>query len=71
MLPPIPMYFPSSLCRFGASILVEDQSTYVAFGHLAFNPQCFIMYEDPTIPPGHWNNVRRFTDQLFQLVVAN
>lgn len=46
--------FPLS---FGASILVDDQSTSNAFGQLAFNPQCFIVYEDPSKPPGHWNNV--------------
>ncbi len=44
--------------RFGASILVDDQSTSVAFGQLAFNPQCFIVFENPSKPPGQWNSVR-------------
>ena len=42
---------------FGASILVDDQSTSVVFGQLAFNSQCFIVYENPSKPPGQWNNV--------------
>ena len=40
---------------FGASILVDSQTT--AFDQLAFNPQCFAVYEDPSTPPGQWNNV--------------
>lgn len=42
---------------FGASLLVDDQSTSVVFGQLAFNSQCFIVYENPSKPPGQWNNV--------------
>ena len=42
---------------FGASILVDDQSTSVVFGQLAFNSQCFIVYENPSKSPGQWNNV--------------
>ena len=48
------------LSSFGASILVDDQSTSTAFGQLAFNPQCFTVYEDPLKPPGQWNNVCTF-----------
>ena len=49
----ISLFLPS----YGASVLVEDQSTSITFGQLAFNPQCFIVYEDPSKPPGQWNNV--------------
>ena len=40
---------------FGSSILVDSQTT--AIDQLAFNPQCFAVYEEPSLPPGQWNNV--------------
>ena len=45
---------------FGASILVDFQNTAVAFNdQLAYNPQCFVVHEDPLRPPEQWNNVNR------------
>ena len=46
------------VCRFGASILVNTGISLRAFTTLAFNPQCFMQYENSAIPPSQWTNVR-------------
>ena len=53
LLPPS----PPSFLRFGSSILVDTQTSSLAFDRLLFNPQCFALYETPTIPPTMWTDV--------------
>ena len=44
---------------YGASILVGSPTASTTFDQLAFNPQCFAIYEDRLLPPGQWENVRQ------------
>ena len=38
----------------GACIVVNGQSITREFSHQLYNPQCFMVYEDPTIQPPQW-----------------
>ena len=51
--------------RFGASISSNTATSSGAFEMLAFNAQCFIIFENPAIPPPEWTNV----SQCLQLCV--
>ena len=37
--------------------MVDSQTASVAFGQLAYNPQCFAVYDNPSVPPGQWDDV--------------
>ena len=38
----------------GASIVVIGQLISAGFTEQLYNPQCFLQYEDPRIPPPYW-----------------
>lgn len=43
------------VCSEGACIVVRGQLIAAAFTKQLYNPQCFLQYEDPTMPPNGWN----------------
>ena len=44
----------------GACIVVNDQLISGGFPQQLYNPQCFLQYEEPTLPTQRWN----VSDQL-------
>jgi len=38
----------------GASIVVKGQLIAAAFTRQLYNPQCFLQYIEPTVPPPEW-----------------
>ncbi len=53
------------LDRTGAAIVVDVQRSSPVFSELIYNPQCFLIYEDPLAQPAHWEDVR--SQEIFQL----
>lgn len=41
--------------RDGACIVVRGQLIAAAFTQQLYNPQCFLQYFDPTVPPPDWH----------------
>lgn len=50
----------------GASIVVIGQLISAGFTEQLYNPQCFMQYEDPRVPPPSWE-VRTFNNLINQL----
>ena len=49
----------STLCSIGAGIVVDNPLvSTVAYSHLGFNTLCTLLYEDDTLAPAEWANVR-------------
>ena len=44
--------------RIGSAIVVDVQRASPVFSELVYNPQCFLIYDDPFLPPTQWNDVR-------------
>ena len=42
----------------GAAISVESQDVPDELSKLLYNPLCFLRYENATIPPDSWEDVR-------------
>ena len=38
-------------------MLVDTPTASTTFDEIAYNPQCFVLYENGTLPPGEWDNV--------------
>jgi len=38
----------------GAAIVVKSPRVSSSFSRQLYNPQCFLQYENPTIPPDNW-----------------
>ena len=47
------------LLRIGAAIVVDVQRSSQVFSELIFNPQCFLLNRDVTLPPSEWDNVSK------------
>ena len=45
------------LYRRGASIVVDTFYMPDVYSQLLFNPLCFLLYEDTSQSPEHWENV--------------
>ena len=52
-----------SAFREGACIVESGQLIAAAFTRQLYNPQCFLQYKDPTVPPPDWN-VRHYYRRL-------
>ena len=50
--------------RLGASIVVDTGTILPVFAKNYYNPQCFIQYYDPEVPPVHWEQVQPHTPVL-------
>ena len=47
------------LYRRGASIVVDTFRVADVYSQLLFNPLCFLLYENTSQSPEHWENVRK------------
>jgi hypothetical protein len=49
-------------CSYGTGIYVGDTALLSGatklLGKTVYNPLCFLQFEDPTLPPIHWDNVK-------------
>ena len=45
--------------RIGSAIVVDVQTSSSVFSELVYNPQCFLIHEDATLPPSQWTQVRK------------
>ncbi len=46
------------MCRIGSAIVVNVQRASPVFSQLVYNPQCFLTYENSSLAPADWNDVR-------------
>ena len=58
-LPIIHDHDVSVIPRIGSAIVVDVQMSSPVFSELVYNPQCFLIHENATLPPTRWNNVRQ------------
>lgn len=60
--------------RFGASIIVGSHALLSAITDVIFNPLCFALYENSSIPPIEWDDVSynyNVKSDLFHTTIAN
>jgi hypothetical protein len=51
------MTFENNTGSAGSAMVVDTQRISSTYSRLAFNPQCFLIYEDMTIAPNNWTNI--------------
>ena len=49
------IYYHVCIYSEGACIVVKDQLISGGFPQQLYNPQCFLQYEEPTLPTQWWN----------------
>jgi len=57
------------LCRIGASILVAYGTSLRSLSALAFNPQCFLLYENGNSQILDWTKVRMKKERLSHILI--
>ena len=47
-----------SVYSLGAAIIADIKKISAVYSQLSNNPLCFLLYEDPTLSPNNWKNVK-------------
>ena len=53
-------------CSLGAAVVVDTNKVPDVFSQLPFNPLCFLLYENTSQFPEHWENVSRSYDLVIR-----
>ena len=53
-------------CSLGAAVVVDTNKVPGVYSQLPFNPLCFLLYENTSQFPEHWENVSRSYDLVIR-----